>query len=547
MMLAVYMMASTIAPLASSLKTPIPASNEGVDVKDLINKDHLNAFAEDIANISENYPAYRVAGSMGSNMTANYILDQFLQAGLDAWKEEFIFTNWDLKNAPSLTVDIDGDWTTDPDKVAVGSFSCDSYSWPSDQSRPVAELVYLPMPPAVSYEELLAFRDIPYKFWDSYNITGRVAIIPQEARWNVNVESVLMEKLKEGRPLAVISAYWYSWNSFASAMSMASTGGRPLSPNGDYFWDLKVPTGTVNYSDGVFLREIVDQGGGLADMRVDSIIYQGAQENIVAKIEGTKDRVGQVLITAHYDSVMCTGYIDNAAGVAALIEMAHIMKRAYDENIWRPDITLMFIAFSGEELGYVGSTRYATSHELGNIKSVINLDSIGGKVMRLSGAYPDARMGIDKKFIEVAEEEGVTLLDGGSIKSDHMSFAVPGYTVGLIWDNWRRSFSLTTSKSVPNSYTVFSSPLTIYENEDGQIGLIHTIFDTPDPKDHDYWHSTERLYSQVRVITGVTVWLASGGYNNNITDPTWQPYVFALTMLTATVLVAYVFRKKIKN
>ncbi len=66
--------------------------------------------------------------------------------------------------------------------------------------------------------------------------------------------------------------------------------------------------------------------------------------NIVATLEGSAQADEIVVIGAHYDSAIGTpGANDNASGVAALLELARLMK---DD---RPRRTLRFVAFVNEE------------------------------------------------------------------------------------------------------------------------------------------------------------------------------------------------------
>jgi len=111
-----------------------------------------------------------------------------------------------------------------------------------------------------------------------------------------------------------------------------------------------------------------------------------------------------VVLCAHYDHLGrepllaakgCEGRIhygadDNASGVAVLLELAQ--KLAGDEKTARP---IIFIAFSGEELGLLGSAHYLESlgrERASKIFAAINLDTVGrlaegtGKLMVLGSS-----------------------------------------------------------------------------------------------------------------------------------------------------------------
>lgn len=88
---------------------------------------------------------------------------------------------------------------------------------------------------------------------------------------------------------------------------------------------------------------------------------------------------GFVLICAHYDSIsrsprtLAPGADDNGSGVAVMLELARLFRAA------ALDRRLMFIGFSGEEQGLLGSTECARVAVEGGwaIEMVINLDMVG--------------------------------------------------------------------------------------------------------------------------------------------------------------------------
>lgn len=134
----------------------------------------------------------------------------------------------------------------------------------------------------------------------------------------------------------------------------------------------------------------------------DFIIGDSLQKNIVCSKEGRGEADKNIIICAHYDSIArstigwdwqkcpAPGANDNASGVAAMLEIARILKSA-DMNY-----TIRFIAFAGEEQNLWGSrayAKYALKTKM-NIVLVINLDEIG---------FPDVKP--DWK-INIGEDQG---------------------------------------------------------------------------------------------------------------------------------------------
>jgi hypothetical protein len=105
--------------------------------------------------------------------------------------------------------------------------------------------------------------------------------------------------------------------------------------------------------------------------------------NIVGVIPGTETGAGIVLIGAHYDTISidledgdayAPGANDNGSGIAAMIEIARIMSSRQHRA------TMMFVAFSAEEIGRLGSIEFVNNYLLDNnirIDAMLNLDIIG--------------------------------------------------------------------------------------------------------------------------------------------------------------------------
>ncbi len=109
---------------------------------------------------------------------------------------------------------------------------------------------------------------------------------------------------------------------------------------------------------------------------------QSLQYNVVATLQGTESGAGVVIVGAHYDStandvdpvISAPGADDNGTGVAALLEIARLLAQKPQRA------TIMFVAFSAEEIGRIGSIRfiddYLKPYNI-DVRAVITLDTIG--------------------------------------------------------------------------------------------------------------------------------------------------------------------------
>ncbi len=114
-------------------------------------------------------------------------------------------------------------------------------------------------------------------------------------------------------------------------------------------------------------------------------------QNVVALIEGTDEQLKNeyIVIGAHYDhlgmgghesssrmpdtTAVHNGADDNASGVAALLEVAQ--KLAKD----KPKRSILFVAFSSEELGLIGSQKFVNEGPIStsNMVAMLNMDMVG--------------------------------------------------------------------------------------------------------------------------------------------------------------------------
>ncbi|MBR9989931.1 MAG: M28 family peptidase [Gemmatimonadetes bacterium] len=157
------------------------------------------------------------------------------------------------------------------------------------------------------------------------------------------------------------------------AARMAALGLSGAGTDGSFFQDVPVPV----------------QGGQGADPHSANPHASVTGRNVVALLEGSDASVRNevVIIGAHYDhlgmggagslapgtAAIHNGADDNASGVAALLRVAALLSAE------RPARSVLFIAFTGEESGLIGSAFFARTPtvDLEYARAMLNMDMVG--------------------------------------------------------------------------------------------------------------------------------------------------------------------------
>jgi len=157
--------------------------------------------------------------------------------------------------------------------------------------------------------------------------------------------------------------------------------------------------------------------------------------NVVGVLRGETDQC--ILFGAHFDHLgirggrIYNGADDNASGTTALLELAE----AFAKSGKKPKHTLVFVAFSAEEVGLIGS-RYYANYPIFSLQKhnlMVNMDMVG----RLSGTNPTLNLQSGnlsrrtKDLIhKVAEDHPFSFnLTMAGWRSDHAEFNSQGVPV----------------------------------------------------------------------------------------------------------------------
>lgn len=180
-------------------------------------------------------------------------------------------------------------------------------------------------------------------------------------------------------------------------------------------------------------------------LNIESKLKRGEiTQNVLGYLKGTEQPDSFLILSAHYDHLgklgpdaIFEGANDNASGTALLIDLA----RHYSQPENKPKISILFIAFGGEEIGLLGSNHYVKNpyFPLEKIKLQINTDIMGtgdDGIMMVNGrTHPEIynrfkKINDNKRYLKQIGARGK------SYNSDHAPFDYKGvksifiYTMG---------------------------------------------------------------------------------------------------------------------
>ncbi len=176
--------------------------------------------------------------------------------------------------------------------------------------------------------------------------------------------------------------------------------------------------------------------------------------NVIGYIPGSSKPDELVIFSAHYDHLgkikskkdsVYNGANDNASGTALLLQLASYFTQT------KPERTILFIAFSGEELGLKGSEAFVNTIDENRVRAVINFDMVGRSyknIIYMSGAeYGDVQSVMNKELLMLNKEKfGKNYFKRNApvvqffLRSDNYPFAlqrIPAHTISATPDNDR--------------------------------------------------------------------------------------------------------------
>ncbi|SEV98592.1 M28 family peptidase [Natrinema salifodinae] len=286
--------------------------------------DHLEALV-DVGN--------RMAGSEGEREAAELTRDALADAG--------------ARNARLDTFDIQG-WTRGDSAITAGDTTQDCIALPRSPSErvgaPLLDLGYgLPEDfESTDVEDAIVMvrSDIP-DYYDRY--------VHRREKYYHAVENGAV-------------GFVYR-NHVEGCLPPTGSVGTDEDPIGE------IPAVGVSNEVGARLARRFD--GESITVSVEADIHDAESQNVRAELGPDTDE--RVLVTSHVDAHdIAEGAMDNGAGTAMVVELAAALAAREDELETRVE----FVAFGAEEVGLVGSERYADRADLESIKAVVNSDGV---------------------------------------------------------------------------------------------------------------------------------------------------------------------------
>ena len=196
-----------------------------------------------------------------------------------------------------------------------------------------------------------------------------------------------------------------------------------------------IPVVGASLAVGDDLASMVEKDGAAVRVAASTVSETRSTTNVVAETRtGSED--GTVMVGAHLDSVReGPGINDNGSGSATILEIARQMSELRIE----PAKKVRFAFWGAEEIGLVGSTRYAeelSEDEVENLGVYLNFDMLGSpnfvRFVYDASSGPLGSGRAEEVFTDYFASQDLEMRTDSTLegRSDHGPFADKGVPVG---------------------------------------------------------------------------------------------------------------------
>ena len=315
-----------------------------------INGNEIYQIMQDLCNFG-----YRRAGTENAIRAEKYIYEKFKEIkGLEVEFEEFTFPRWNPVNYELCVI---ADKTPLVPRNQVIETVPYFLSGSTGPKGIMAEVVYVGNGTSHDFEDL--------------DVENKIILI--EGKMILNFHSThhetLFNSLKIAKDKGALGAICIN-NSPEDSISYLFFGSI-------FGWKKRLPALSVNNIDGYYLKTLCTKKNGKLTVKflLDVKKEKGFSNFIIGTLPGKKDDV--ILIGTHIDSTF-TGAIDNAGANAGLILLAKYFAQVPLEKRKK---TLIFVGWTGHELGLIGVNKFVKMHQdyLNKISTFIMLDGFASK------------------------------------------------------------------------------------------------------------------------------------------------------------------------
>ncbi|MFA6412558.1 MAG: M28 family peptidase [Syntrophales bacterium] len=418
-------------------------------------------FAKALSRIGSNTEGlgFRYAGGPAGAQASKLVYDAFKNLGLNPVYDEFPITGWSFREASLNLKD------SQNTKIRVVPM----HGTPPTPATDInAEIVFV----GSATRQDLHGKDL----------SGKIALV------EVDLEVVpwYTEAADQCQRRGAVAVVFFNKSYF----------GKP--PHGEAFWvinltgaKMNIPVLNTPVNDGRKLKAmiLVEKSQAVPGTLIShaDIIPDGKGKNVIASIRGSKYPDEYIIVSAHTDAHFY-GFQDDALPAGLLITMAKAVK----ESRYRPDRTILFIAFDAEEGGQsgthyswlAGSWQYARKHApalAGKVVANVNLELLAAK---------------EKDYFAIRASD--TLFGFTGAVNGTMKLKAHGRNEGVIngINTWNDEWSLGYF-GIPTLTTNFQYQLSDKPLENNNIDYYHSQFDDEKHADFGKYADCAHVYTSL--------------------------------------------------